>query len=257
MDDLDRLFQRLVQSIRESRPEYLTRPFEISELHQQLVPYRLYRRELQIDSNQDYEAAVTRLLSGERGYVVGDEGMQEFLRTELASPNPDTAVFREFGSNHVAIANGALERLGLAAGPVRTPREVERTEEKPTPEKNTRAASESSEEKAPISASAIETALEIAPPETSVAEEATETTTAPERSDQPSEMPASRFVTASDVGGKCRYCAGALPDGRRIVFCPHCGQNLTVNRCPACSTELEIGWKYCVTCGRSSAAPSG
>jgi predicted RNA-binding Zn-ribbon protein involved in translation (DUF1610 family) len=52
------------------------------------------------------------------------------------------------------------------------------------------------------------------------------------------------------MGGNCRYCNGALPSGRRTVFCPHCGQNLTIQRCPACGTELEMGWKFCITCGR-------
>jgi hypothetical protein len=50
--------------------------------------------------------------------------------------------------------------------------------------------------------------------------------------------------------GSCRYCGGTLPDGRRITYCPHCGQNLTVRPCPACSTELESGWRCGVTCGR-------
>jgi Double zinc ribbon len=51
-------------------------------------------------------------------------------------------------------------------------------------------------------------------------------------------------------GGPCPYCGGALPDGRRITFCPHCGHNLTVHYCPACSTELEPDWRFCTTCGR-------
>ncbi|HKO16960.1 MAG TPA: zinc ribbon domain-containing protein [Gemmatimonadaceae bacterium] len=51
-------------------------------------------------------------------------------------------------------------------------------------------------------------------------------------------------------GEQCRYCAGSLPSGRRITFCPHCGQNLTVVNCMACGTELELGWKFCTTCGR-------
>jgi predicted amidophosphoribosyltransferase len=53
------------------------------------------------------------------------------------------------------------------------------------------------------------------------------------------------------ASGDCRYCGGVLPEGRRITFCPHCGQNLTIQHCPACSTELELGWKFCTTCGRS------
>lgn len=53
----------------------------------------------------------------------------------------------------------------------------------------------------------------------------------------------------------CRYCAGSLPR-RPVTFCPHCGVDLTRQQCPACSTELEVGWKFCVTCGRA-AEPSG
>ncbi len=52
----------------------------------------------------------------------------------------------------------------------------------------------------------------------------------------------------------CRFCAGVLPR-RPVTFCPHCGVDLTRQQCPACSTELEVGWKFCVTCGR--AADSG
>jgi hypothetical protein len=266
MDDLDRLFHRLVHSIRATQPEYLARPFEIAELYQKLVPYRLHRRELQIETNQDYEAAVTRLLAGERGYLVGDEGMQEFLRTELTSPNPDVAVFREFGSNHVAIAPGALEKVGvdgvppvveaaarLNAPPAYPAREMTTRAPEPLPAAGVRPPPH-----APLSPRALEAALERSPPEIGVAEEisppvASTPSTAPAQSSAP-DMPAPRSVTASDVGGKCRYCSGVLPEGRKIVFCPHCGQNLTVHRCPACSTELEMGWKFCVTCGRSAAA---
>lgn len=259
MDDLDRLFQRLVAAIRSEHPDYLSRPFEISELYQKLVPYRHHRRELQIDTNQDYELAVTRLLSGERGLLVGDEGMQEFLRTELASPNPDTGVFREFGSNHVAIAPGALERLlgerarGGGATRRMTPASPEAV---PTPELDTRAATAPD---APAAAATPEPARapEAVTPAAPVSDEIPPTTIpAPAPVPAPETDMATRAVTASDLGGKCRYCSGTLPNGRKLVFCPHCGQNLTVYRCPACSSELEMGWKFCVTCGRSASAPA-
>jgi predicted amidophosphoribosyltransferase len=55
--------------------------------------------------------------------------------------------------------------------------------------------------------------------------------------------------TVSARGG-CRYCGGEIPEGRSIVFCPHCGQNITVRLCPACSAELEVEWRFCPTCGR-------
>lgn len=53
----------------------------------------------------------------------------------------------------------------------------------------------------------------------------------------------------------CRYCGGRLPEGRKQTFCPHCGLDLTKRQCPACSTELEISWRFCVTCGRSAELP--
>ena len=48
----------------------------------------------------------------------------------------------------------------------------------------------------------------------------------------------------------CRYCDNKLPQGRAMTFCPFCGMDLTKRQCPACSTELDVNWRYCVTCGR-------
>jgi len=53
-------------------------------------------------------------------------------------------------------------------------------------------------------------------------------------------------------GQKCRYCGSALPEDRGVVFCPSCGHNVTVQHCPACNTELEVDWKFCITCGRDT-----
>jgi hypothetical protein len=67
MDGLDRMFRRLVHNVRAGFPDLLSRPFEISALHQHLVPYRLNRGELAIDSAEEYELTLMRLLSGDRG----------------------------------------------------------------------------------------------------------------------------------------------------------------------------------------------
>lgn len=52
----------------------------------------------------------------------------------------------------------------------------------------------------------------------------------------------------------CRYCGHALPTDRPVTFCPYCGENLTVQRCPACGTELDVDWQFCITCGRPTGA---
>lgn len=53
----------------------------------------------------------------------------------------------------------------------------------------------------------------------------------------------------------CRYCGGRLPESRKLTFCPHCGLDLSKRQCPACSTQLDIDWRFCVTCGRSADLP--
>ena len=113
MDDLDRLFQRLVHNIRNGHAEYLSVPFTVSELYDTLVPYRHYRRDLGIETNQDYEAAVTRLLSGEKGYIRADQAMQERLKKELESSHTDLGAFRDYGDTRIALAPDAVE-LGVS-----------------------------------------------------------------------------------------------------------------------------------------------
>ena len=58
----------------------------------------------------------------------------------------------------------------------------------------------------------------------------------------------------TEKGGPCPYCTNALPAGRAVSYCPHCGMNVTVAQCPACSSEVEPEWHFCVTCGRDVSA---
>src|SRR5215213_8008967 len=111
MDELDRMFRRLVHNIRTLYPDYTTRPFEVAEIYQTLIPYRHNRRELGIETNEEYELALMRLLSGERGYVSTDAALQDALRRELHSPNPNTSAFRAYGTAQVRVDADMLRRL--------------------------------------------------------------------------------------------------------------------------------------------------
>jgi hypothetical protein len=210
MDNLDRMFRHLVRTIETRKREYLTRPFEVAELYQSILPYRLHRRELGVDTNQDYELTLLELLSGARGYLVVDDRMRDTLRKELASPNPDPSVMREFAAAHVALASDAVRRLD-------TEESRDGARDEPTPTATTTPST---------------TAPSAATPRRGLAS-------------QP------RTVAIATAGEPCRFCGGALPPARQITFCPHCGKNLTVINCAACGTELELGWSYCTTCGRS------
>jgi len=241
MDELDRMYRRLVQNVRTGFPDLLGRPFEVAELYTTLIPYRHNRRELELDTNQDYEHALLRLLSGERGYLIGDPQMQADLRSELESPNPDLTKFRAYATTMVSISPDgarsteppALRRPGsggTAAIPASAPAPAaEAMADRPTlgvPDQT--AARQPAPRPAPAAAAAP-TAVEAPQPTLSATGQ--------------------RSIVAS---GSCRYCGGALPEGRNITYCPHCGQNLTVVNCPACGTELDVGWKFCTTCGRAA-----
>jgi hypothetical protein len=204
-------------------PEALTRPFTVGDLYQNILPYRLYRRELGLDANQDYELALMELLTGARGYLVTDDRMADTLRRELASPNPDSSVFRQFGSAEISISADALASVAQA--------QVGRGTEGAR-------ASVTDPGGVPGGSPASHTA------DTSGAMSAVPATGAPPMT------PTGRPSIVAAQGESCRFCGGGLPAGRALTFCPHCGQDQTVLHCEACGTELEVGWKYCTTCGR-------
>ena len=233
MDHLDRLFHRLVNNIRARNPAHLTLPFTVAELYEQIVPYRHNRRELGIETNQDYEVTVTRLLSGERGYLLGDEAVQESLRRELESHDPDVSAFREFATAEVSISPNALQ--GVGAAPRRT---AGAGGEGTTPGGQSAARAQAAPEPETVRApqTTAATPASVAVPGTA--------------SPAPSRIPEEPF--SPEAG--CRYCGAALPEGKQVKFCPNCGQNLSVNRCPACGSEIEAGWKFCITCGRAAGA---
>jgi hypothetical protein len=86
----------------------------VQELYDTLVPYRHYRRDLGIETNQDYEAALTRLLSGENGYIRADQSMQDRLKKELVSQHPDLGAFRDYAETRISLVPDAVQKLGVS-----------------------------------------------------------------------------------------------------------------------------------------------
>lgn len=233
-DELDRLFSRLVYTVRDARPEYLGRAFEVGELLA-FVPYRTVRTELGVDTNEDFEHLLTRLLAGERGYLFADELLQDDLRAELASPNPDLSAYRAYVTARVTLSQEHTRRTLDGA-----PMAVGRVDTEPA---------------APVAPAEPAAAAFSSPPAVASAPPLSPPRPAP-RPVAPPARPLDATATAGTPRASrpgCRYCGQALPDGREIRFCPSCGQNLLVQRCAACSAELEAGWKFCVTCGRAAA----
>jgi hypothetical protein len=242
MDDVERMYRHLVRTIRSTSPQLLTQPFQVADLYATILPYRLHRRELGLETNQDYEIAMLELLSGARGYLVVEPRMRDVLGASLKSANPDPQLIREFASSRVSLAPDVLREIDPDALPPAAASAVAPTAPAGVPTANTetaafRAAATGAAAPAPSSPAAVRTSP--------TSPSAPSTTT--RRSTKP--------ITIATAGQTCPHCKGELPAGRPINFCPHCGQDLTVQHCPACGSELEHGWKFCVTCGKAVASP--
>ena len=111
MDALDRMFRVLVKTLQAKNPALLTVPFTVGELHQQILPYRHFRRELGLETNQEYELILMELLTGARGYLDVDERLRDHLGKELNSSAPEPGRVRDFADAHVTVNAGALDAL--------------------------------------------------------------------------------------------------------------------------------------------------
>ena len=216
-DDLDRLFERLVSVLADDAPGRLAVPFAAAEVYERLVPYRSNRSILKVATRQDYEMAVLRLLAGERGYAsLQPAEVREALEREAGEKNPDTGLFRQFPDAVLSLNRLAAERF------LRGDRAFAPPSAPPlSPEPPDVAAGEDDDaagsEKAPLAGAAFELA---------------------EQSESPRQ---------------CPYCGETLPGSRKVNFCPQCGQPPSGElRCPACGGEMDVGWRYCVSCGRAT-----
>jgi len=252
MDNLDRMFRHLARIVRARHPQYLTQPFTVAELHQSILPYRLHRRELGLETNEDYEITLSELLSGARDYLIVDESIRDRLRSELASKNPDPTAFKQFATSTVALSPNALRSLEAGPDDDSTPLAVEALR----PSQMTAETPVASAPPPPITHPPRPAPPPPPPPPPKAAPRPAPSpeSASPSPRVSTSRSPIGSRAVVANAGDRCRYCNELLPAGRTITFCPHCGQNLTVVNCEACGTELELGWKFCPICGRPAAS---
>ncbi|MFA6167224.1 MAG: zinc ribbon domain-containing protein [Gemmatimonadaceae bacterium] len=270
-DELERLFRILVRRVRDVRPENLSRPVEVAENLRTFVPYRASRADVGVETAEDYEVLVLRLLSGERGFVFADDAMQEDLRRELDSGNPDLRALHAYGTARVTLAQHAMRQVlessppPAAAGTAPSDLAVPATDDTAAPSHDgasrlgggvARASHTRTPDAAEVSA-ALDALQRQLPP--TLAE--LDAVLAATGDDKPRASFHARGQNIPDPTADatvrtprpgCRFCGQMLPEGRAVTFCPHCGQNLKVRRCPGCSSEIDPTWKFCVTCGRAS-----
>ena len=218
VDALDLIFRRLVLAARAAGP--LERPITVGEILNTFVPYASARRDGPIASHDDYLQSVMELVAGKRDLLFADDLMQDDLKAELESPNPDVTVIRTYANAKVRLSTEGVQRV-LAGDTTIDLRPPTPLSPRPAVSAASAPAPVVAKEPAPGRASGLFAAFD----------------------------PAVKNDT-DDAG--CPYCAQPIPTGRTVRFCPACGQNLLVRRCAGCSAEIESGWKFCVTCGRSA-----
>ena len=231
-DELDRLFECLVDAL--ARETRLAVPFTAAEVYERLVPYRLNRSRLKVATHQDYEMAVLRLFAGERDYVrLEPVDVREGMQREVTSVNPDPSYFRHFPEARLLVNRNAAEQFMVGEllyappppPPPPPPQPAHTRSGEPTLV-TTDESIEAPDDGPPVDMGGQDSVQSIAP------------------------LP---FAMDGTALNQCPYCGGSLPAVRKVNFCPHCGQPPSGElKCPACGSEVDVGWAYCVSCGRAT-----
>jgi hypothetical protein len=77
---------------------------------------------------------------------------------------------------------------------------------------------------------------------------------APERRPRPARPrgiapPVGQPEPRADFDPRCGFCDSALPGGRIVRFCPHCGADQALRPCASCGEPLDASWGFCTACG--------
>lgn len=230
MDNVQRLHRALVDAMRRTRGDDFERPITVSQIYQELVPYRVARSSIGFDMNADYEFALLRLLAGDNDLArLEPEEVRTMLRKEADSPNPNVSLFRAYANCDVWITptqDWTAELVGS-----------EGVEFDFEPE-----ADDSVDDVAPIEA------YEFVPDDSPDPNAS---------SSPPEDLPLPQIISTGPAPGTgsrshCSFCGGTLPTSRLVNFCPHCGNDLTQQPCSSCGEILEASWKFCVNCGATA-----
>jgi hypothetical protein len=236
MDDLDRLYVELVESLRRQQPAALTRSLTVFELHERIVPYRRVRNSIGFSSNDEYEAALSRLLSGERGYLLGDGEMQGNVRAGLEEVLPDIRRYQSFPEHRVSLNPEGIPPPGdIRYAP---------------PELRERAAWAT--DAVDIGELAPDQDADSANLEEPLAEsESPVASPVPDTFDEGAGGGVAHRPSAAELPQEtlehCHACGAELPDS--ASYCPFCGSPVTIGLCKACGSELEPAWRFCARCG--------
>lgn len=225
MTDLER-FAAVLLSQWHNETGRATTALAAADLLDRVLPYRVARRALAIESSEEYESMVLRLLAEEAGLVTTDPlEAAEMARSTLETKIPDLDVLRLLRSASITFTDDAISRLE-GVRPLRP---------------------SAPSDDVPVAGGRPEADVL---PMRRAAEVADHTATPTRRDDTPPPPFLTRVAfTAPDT--TCWQCTAPLPMGRTANFCVECGADQRKPRCGNCGADLESGWKHCAECGRA------
>ena len=275
MDELTRFARRLVEQLSASK-DGVNRAVPIGQIREKILPYRTHRRALMLESVEDYETVLLRLVAGERGFVrTLPPAAAKRCQDELAGANPDLGVLDELADSTIQITSLAAAQivgddgevtLSEAKGPVSAEATAPSAAARPQGDKvqyrrTAEIASVAprevtlSEAKGPVSPAASAPSAASRPqgdnvPVPSAAPRPQgDNASAPSAAARPQGDKPAAPRPEGDTQAECRHCHHVMPAGRTVVFCPWCGGRLIPFTCARCQTELDSEWRHCITCG--------
>jgi len=283
-DVLRRFHRALVREIQASNPELLSSPFSVAEIYQNLDPYRTHRDEIGVEMNADYEHALLRLLAGESDFLtIESRTARQEIREELESPNPNTALYRDFAAADVRLNPDKVDEA-LMWDPVQMPDQdsglpaeeeeplSEPEHDVPDPVEDVHVEEDHGEEHEMMAEDEVEGVGEASreePAEEVMEEVVTHLVAEVDSEDLHVDLSEDEGAWSEDTGEEsesaapvpdeeeddglppatCAWCREALPQRPGVNFCPFCGCSVHLVPCPECGEELELNWRFCIACG--------
>jgi hypothetical protein len=115
--DLERFFERLVRTLIATDPARLTQPVPILEVRTNLLPYRTHRRALGLESAEEYEELLVRLVAQEGGYVATNPvEVAEWCQRQMSTLAPDLSGIPGQATATITVNQEVAMRVAGAAG---------------------------------------------------------------------------------------------------------------------------------------------
>jgi hypothetical protein len=226
MAELEHFFRVLVQTLAGQNPARLHQPLAIGEVSR-VLPYREARRRLPLDSVEEYETLLIRLCAGEGGFAQADAATQQEFAAEVQRPLPDLGVIRRRAESHLVLRTEPTAEA-LNGMP----------EERFAPPEDGQMGGWADGQQEGGADGQMGGLAEGQGARRSTGQGEGAHQSAPDE-----------FVIEQPAVIRCAFCGGVLPATRHVNFCPHCGMGQDVGKCGKCGADVDVGWRYCVTCG--------